>query len=193
MKLDFQMLEEYPRFVDLEASGLHWSGFPIEVAWNDPDGEIHSYLIDPALVTDWDENNPIAWALASQDVHGITKQILYEQGSTPQEVAERLNQGLKGSIVLSDAPNFDERWLDQIFEQSDIDRRFFVQDIIPELDKLRSLDEAVWDIRSRIARAEAVVEQYCIGRGLPRHRAENDVIRHLLLYQLLYKQREYVK
>ncbi len=45
----------YPHFVDLEASGLRWSGFPIKAAWNNPNGSIHSLLIAPMLIADWDD------------------------------------------------------------------------------------------------------------------------------------------
>jgi len=43
----------YPKFIDFEASGLSDESYPIEVAWNNVDGTVESYLINTDCVTDW--------------------------------------------------------------------------------------------------------------------------------------------
>jgi hypothetical protein len=45
-----------PIFLDIAASSLGSRSYPIEVAWNTPDGAVEAHLISPATMargTDW--------------------------------------------------------------------------------------------------------------------------------------------
>ena len=41
------MTTQMPRFLDIEASSLSNTSYPIEIAWSDGQGNIESYLINP--------------------------------------------------------------------------------------------------------------------------------------------------
>ncbi|SEA96354.1 exonuclease domain-containing protein [Rubrimonas cliftonensis] len=98
-------------FLDFEASGLHRDSWPIEVglAWI-ADGAIR---VEASLIRpdpDW----PIAaWSAESAAVHGIP---LAELATAPPAgaVAGRFAALMSDALVLSDAPEFDQRWLDRL-------------------------------------------------------------------------------
>lgn len=104
--------EKYPIFLDCEASSLSDDSYPIEVAWNNEDGSIESYLINiyryPSDYDDWDRN--------AQALHGITKQYLSEKGHEPQFVIDKMEEKLKGKIILTDAPDWDGFWTKRLYK-----------------------------------------------------------------------------
>lgn len=102
----------YPVFVDCEASSLANDSYPIEIAWNNPDGSIESYLINIYHYPD----NYDDWSKEAQSLHGLTKQYLSEKGKEPEFIVERMDQKLKGKILLSDAPDWDEFWIRRLYE-----------------------------------------------------------------------------
>lgn len=103
--------EKEPMFLDIGASSLLPGSFPIEIglAWIS-DVEIGSgaRLIKPAL--HWDMSS---WSPDSEAVHGISRQELDRKGLPPEEVAQwLLDEVGRASVVVSDAPSYDQRWLD---------------------------------------------------------------------------------
>lgn len=101
---------DVPIFIDFEASSLEPDSYPIEVAWNAPDGSVESYLIRPAAGwTDWSD-------YAELEIHHISGDMLSSEGRDAAWVAARMNEALAGRTVHSDAPEFDERWLRRLFE-----------------------------------------------------------------------------
>lgn len=107
-----KIIDEYPIFLDCEASSLADDSYPIEIAWNNADGTIESYLINIALYPD--EYND--WSVDAQALHGISKQYLYEKGHEPQFVVDRMEQQLKGKKLLTDAPDWDAFWVKRLYE-----------------------------------------------------------------------------
>jgi len=99
-----------PHFVDLEASSLRSNSYPIEVAWNFADDSIESYLISPVGIEQWTD-----WSTESQGIHGIRRQELIEKGRDPAWICARMNQQLEGKVVYSDNPEWDGRWLEELF------------------------------------------------------------------------------
>jgi hypothetical protein len=97
-------------FVDFEASSLEPGGFPIEIGWCAADGQGEAHLIRPA--PGW-----IVWSAASQGIHGITRERLLAEGEPVEAVARRAASAFspKRAVVLSDAPPFDQAWLDRLF------------------------------------------------------------------------------
>lgn len=100
-----------PFFIDFEASSLSPKSWPIEVAVARIfQGRIvcRSKLIRPAP----------SWAMAdwhseSEEVHGIPREAL-EAAEPAEDVAGWLREELKARLVLSDAPEFDQRWCDRL-------------------------------------------------------------------------------
>ena len=100
--------------VDLEASGLGSDGWPIEVgvAWLDGDAvRSNSRLIRPR--PEWPEEG---WIWESAQVHGISREALDQHGHDPDEVALWFQRVAWGYDLLSDAPEYDGRWLGWLFD-----------------------------------------------------------------------------
>jgi len=99
---------EYPVFIDFEASSLNDDSYPIEVAWNDPDGTITSILIKPHWSwTDWDPN--------AEELHGIARAEIEQRGVPPEDVCRRISEVVTGRMH-SDAPAYDGHWLKRLFD-----------------------------------------------------------------------------
>jgi hypothetical protein len=113
-----------PRFVDLEASGFSAGSYPISVAWNDDQGTIERLLIDPSGVASWGEAD---WSAQAESVHGLDRERLRKNGWPPDYVVERLIASVPSGELYSDAPEFDERWLDRLFTVVGIPRPFTVR------------------------------------------------------------------
>lgn len=102
-----------PVFIDFEASSLAPKSWPIEVgiAWVD-NGRVvaEAKLICPEPTWSMDD-----WHPASEKVHGIPRSALNE-AETAESVAMWLRGKLQGKHIVSDAPEFDQRWLDSLMQ-----------------------------------------------------------------------------
>jgi hypothetical protein len=99
--------------LDFEASSLDAAGYPIEVGIVEVSTNLTlSWLIRPTA--EWRERG--VWDKAAQAVHGITPAELETRGITPAEVTQALSDKLIGKRVLSDHPDFDTRWLWQLYK-----------------------------------------------------------------------------
>lgn len=106
------MQKEDFAFLDFEASSLSGGSWPIEVGIstlhedvNDVCVKTWSSLIYPH--SSWDREE---WSWQSANVHGLTFQDL-ERAPDAEHVAHEVLKRLTGKIVVSDAPDFDGRWL----------------------------------------------------------------------------------
>ncbi|RED45025.1 hypothetical protein [Aestuariispira insulae] len=103
-------------FVDLEASSLY-GGWPIELGFAHlfDDGTIQSgaWLIypDQDWVEDWDYWT--GWSLESETIHGISKELLLDQGIAAQKVVEHFEAEIAETLLVSDAPAYDQGWIRQ--------------------------------------------------------------------------------
>ncbi|HSH83850.1 MAG TPA: hypothetical protein VK979_01635 [Guyparkeria sp.] len=104
---------DLPIFLDIEASSLGRASYPIEIAWSDPTGEVETHLIDPNHILDWTD-----WDPAAQAVHGLSRRYLSEHGEDPKLVAGRIQAVLAGQSVYSDAPEYDQGWLEVLFRDA---------------------------------------------------------------------------
>jgi hypothetical protein len=113
-------------FLDFEASSLHRDSWPIEVglSWIDDSHEIQTFesLIRPA--PHWSEE---AWSQASALVHNIPRSAL-ESAPHVDGVAEGLLKALGGRIALSDAPPFEQHWLDQLLGAAGVTTHVQIED-----------------------------------------------------------------
>jgi hypothetical protein len=107
------ILKDNIYFVDVEASAF--KGYPIQVGWAilEPSGNI---VTDSIFIyhSAWDKNE-LLWDPAAQNVHKFTKEHIRQHGKPPNEVAEHLNRLFMDQVVLSDAPEWDSRWIQQIY------------------------------------------------------------------------------
>jgi len=106
------MTNEFPIFIDCEASSLSKDSYPIEIAWSSVDGIIESHLINiyqyPNGYDDWNKE--------AQALHGITKQYLSEKGKEPLFIVERIEKQLKGKQLFTDAPDWDAFWVQRLYD-----------------------------------------------------------------------------
>jgi len=102
------VLDWYPCFIDIEASGFGPDSWPVSVAWSDSDGEISKLLIRP-------EPSWTHWDTHAELVHGLDRERLMRNGHPVADVAARLSEKLGGGLAFSDAPDFDGGWLQTLF------------------------------------------------------------------------------
>ncbi|AFO92729.1 hypothetical protein D1822_15125 [Phaeobacter inhibens] len=97
--------------LDFEASSLSEASWPIEigVSWL-KDGELQTWssLIQPA--PDWEISD---WSTHSAAVHGISIKTLFSAPTAPAAV-HALFDNLTGKVLVSDAPEFEARWLSRL-------------------------------------------------------------------------------
>lgn len=144
-----------PAFIDFEASSLDLiASYPIEVGVCLPDGSVHSWLIRPHVL--WHD-----WSASAEDIHGISRQVLADDGHTVEQVASHLNELLDGQ-VFCDAWTFDSFWLHRLYRAADMRPSF-------QLESVSLLLNPVQIQRWTSARHRVIAEL-----GLPVHRAAND-------------------
>ena len=145
-----------PPIIDLEASGFGRGSYPIEIGYALEDRETTSYLVKPA--GSW-----LHWSDEAEEIHGISRNMLEEEGLTPREIALKMNEHLRGKTLYSDAWSFDSSWLGRLFDEADLVQRFRIETInrilTPEqMESWHDTKKSLW-------------EEF----GVERHRAANDV------------------
>jgi hypothetical protein len=109
--------------LDCEASGLHPDSYPVEVAWYDFEtGEQDSFLIKPA--DHWNY-----WDTNAEEIHGLNQGQLVTDGLSVFHATMRLRKALADKAVYSDAPGYDDFWLQVLFEACDEDVPFPVKSV----------------------------------------------------------------
>ena len=95
--------------IDIEASGLHFDSYPIEIAIL-VGGTYHSWLIKP-------EENWTYWCEKAEAVHGISRSLLVKDGQSVSVVAAEISEILNNAsgVIYSDADRWDEDWLSTLF------------------------------------------------------------------------------
>ena len=96
--------------IDVEASGLDWDSYPIEIAVL-VDGRMQSWLIKPEPCWTY-------WNDTAESMHGICRETLIESGELAFRVAIELNDLLEESdgVLYSDAAPWDGVWVRTLFE-----------------------------------------------------------------------------
>jgi DNA polymerase III epsilon subunit-like protein len=109
--------------IDIEASGLHQTSFPIEVAWTGPNTPTQSFLIKPDAswaMADWDD--------AAQDIHNISLAEIMRDGVDPKIIIKALLSDAAGKTIISDGVAFDQNWLRMLFEAAGQPHTIMLQD-----------------------------------------------------------------
>lgn len=140
--------------LDFEASGLGPRSYPIEVAWkNASSGEVDAFLINPDSGDDWQY-----WDEFAEEMHGLDRDDLCQQGISVVDAAQRMNEKLAGKSVISDAWEFDHFWLTRLFDAAKLQPTFELVGLEHVLSK------------------EQLIQYRLIARSqLRRHRAARDV------------------
>jgi len=121
--------------IDIEASGLSPISYPIEIGLLN-DRQEYQALIVP-------EDSWYHWSPKSEDLHGISREELYEKGKAAVVVAKELNELLGTQAVYSDHEDWDSFWLGRLFESVGIRQELSVVDInsLLEIGRTGSFDE----------------------------------------------------
>lgn len=137
--------------LDFEASSLSAESWPIEIglSWIEG-GEVRTWssLIRPDPVWNLDD-----WSTASSAVHGITLDEVFGAPEKSQ-VVEDFRQALGTRRMVSDAPEFDQRWLAKLLGQDQLEDGFGVEDIdaitfaVFDSDQIRQMIVALQNIEA---------------------------------------------
>jgi hypothetical protein len=120
-KADFVGLFPSYLWIDVEASSLSAFSWPCEFGWVSADLKAGSFLIRP--LEKWSD-----WSVASEMIHGISLEEIMDHGIDAAIAARQINQICGGRQVLSDNPEMDGGWLDQLFHDVGIARQFTLND-----------------------------------------------------------------
>lgn len=105
--------------IDIEASGLHFDSYPIEIAVS-VNGELKSWLIKP-------EDHWRYWCDIAESMHGISREQLQQEGMSAMQVAAELNEFLQGAgEIYSDAAYWDNDWIDTLYLAVNQERAFHI-------------------------------------------------------------------
>lgn len=154
------MIDWYPCFIDVEASGFGPESWPASVAWCDNTGAIRKHLISPRGVAAWTHWDPRAEA-----VHGLDREMLERAGLPPAEVVARLDRDFDGALAFSDAPEFDASWLGRLYAAAGRPMGFRIDhaDDLLVGATLRP-GEMLWQAQARLDRLKEEMHANCLGR-----------------------------
>lgn len=95
--------------LDIEASGLHFDAYPIEIAFG-YNNEVYSWLIRP--LPQWQY-----WSTEAEAIHGISREQLEKEGLAPSEVIKALSKQIAktNGVIYSDAYQWDCEWLQTLY------------------------------------------------------------------------------
>lgn len=152
------MLDWYPSFIDVEASGFGPGSWPAAVAWSDHRGGISRCLVQPD--PSWTH-----WDAQAESVHGLTRERLAAEGDPLAAVAARLASELGGGVAFSDAPEFDRGWLDTLFAAAGRPMPFRLEhadDVL--IGALLRPDELMYQAQARLEKARDDLRRTASGR-----------------------------
>jgi hypothetical protein len=106
--------------VDIEASGLHFDSYPIEIALRICH-KTYTWLIKP-------ENDWHYWSKEAEYLHGISLNYLSNHGISVYKVANKINSCLSKTtgIIYSDAAEWDNDWMKILFHAAGISPCFTI-------------------------------------------------------------------
>ena len=158
-------MTESPIILDIEASGFGPGSYPIEIGVALADGRLLARLIKP--LPHWTH-----WQHTAQEIHGISRERLMDEGVEPREVAVELNTLLANQTVYTDGWGVDRSWLALLFYESNVLQRFRLESIYSLLDE------------SQLEHWSQYREQVLDLTGMVPHRAGTDAL--IVQYTFLY-------
>lgn len=127
-------------FIDLEASGLSETSFPLEIGWTKDGISIKDYYIKPD--PEWERSS---WSKVAQGLHGIHLADVEYAGSDAKFIAKEINSDLNGSLVLSDSISHDLKWVNMLFKSANIERKFKILSVERFLKKIGLNDKQIFE------------------------------------------------
>lgn len=157
-------------FIDVEASGLGPTSYPIEIGWADLDGRTGSVLIRPAASwTYWDEEAEL--------LHCISRAELAEKGLTASAASRLVAETFAGRILVSDSPGWDGHWLAMLFGETTLP--------VPVLTHLQDLADRISAGPGGSHLSWAVAKERADDIAPPLHRAAPDALNMATAIRLL--------
>ena len=152
--------------IDIEASGLHFDSYPIELAVL-INGQSRSWLIKP-------ETNWLYWCSTAESMHGISREILEREGLNASQVVDEFMKCIESSnrVLYSDAVHWDADWMSTLFSVVNTDQLFHIESI----DELLKKDQ--------IPEFNRVKARLAASGKYRQHRAEEDV---RMIYQAWFE------
>lgn len=144
-----------PNIIDVEASGFGDSSYPIEVGVINQFGEKFCRLIKP-------QNDWLHWDKSAENLHGISRELLFDKGLPIVQLCRELNQFLKHKVVYSDGWVVDQPWLIKLFSDAKVVMEFKISPLEMILNEAQM---AVW---------HDTKDEVCKNMQIQRHRASAD-------------------
>lgn len=144
-----------PTVIDIEASGFGRGSYPIEVGFVLADGESWCSLVRPE--PDW-----LHWDISAAAVHRIRRDSLLRHGRSCADVAQLLNQRLRGQTVYTDCWAHDYAWIARLYDAAERSPSF----------RLANLQGLLND--TQLARWDQTRAEVAARLRLHRHRASAD-------------------
>ena len=167
-------MKEDIAIIDIEASGLHFDSYPIEVAVM-IQGKSQSWLIKPEASWQY-------WCETAEGLHGISREILEDEGLPVSRVVNEFNAFLSTwnyPILYSDALPWDTDWADTLYFAANEVRPFHMASIFDLLDEREKSE------------FNAFKEQLALSGKYRQHRASDDV--QMLMESLRSTKRKIIK
>ena len=123
-------IERAPIIIDIEASGFGVGSYPIEVGVAMPDGTLYDWLIEPA--PHWTH-----WQTEAESIHGISREMLLQEGLPMADVANELNELLHNETAFSDGWGVDRAWLALLFHDAGIYQGFKIDSVYALLNEVQ--------------------------------------------------------
>lgn len=102
--------------LDVESSGLSDEAYPVSIGVAGPDKQQWSWMICP--LEDWDY-----WDEFAEDVHGISRETLIEEGRDAFLVCKEMNAIFAGKQLAVDSP-WDVEWVNRLFYDTGVKPSF---------------------------------------------------------------------
>jgi len=151
--------------IDFEACGFGPGTWPIEVGWiRAGDQSPRSMTIRPHPKFNLD-----LWQPGSQKIHKLTLPEIQRDGMEAVDVLAAMRRDLAGCIVISDAPSFDQSWLNTLALACDQAPPFQIADLIAVFNLFHKITGAT--VRDMLNEFRLSMER----SGPAPHRAGDDV------------------
>ncbi|TPH15750.1 hypothetical protein [Litorilituus lipolyticus] len=138
--------------LDIEASSLGFTSYPIEVAITSSMGQSASYLIQP--ITIWQKQGE--WDVyAEKYIHKISQEMLITNGENVISVARNLNKMFRGKLLFCGNLEYDGIWLCKLFQAANVGVEFHLTDLTYLLESWgASKTEQFWNIYNNITNSQ---------------------------------------
>ncbi len=145
---------------------MNFDSYPIEVALV-KGGINKSWLIKP-------ESNWTYWSVQAESLHGIKRETLLQEGIDAGIVVDEINAFLADEfVVYSDAPQWDDDWINILYFAVGKTKSFYVHSVYELMSEQEKLS------------FESYRQQFVEAKEFNLHRAKDDALMLSKAYRLL--------